>query len=519
MSNPILCSFDSIDRDNIVDILCRSSITDREYIGLKPHIDYLVKYCNDIGVKTIIVENEYIDRDFLEDYAGFYVRCFSEYHSKCCRLHLFNFNISKKQFNRLLLGRNSVQLIEKMKAPGNYLGFMVIKPLPRTVLGRTCLRVRPELEQGHFIGRSYNVNLYGIPLVAEKTIAFQEQDHVVAACATSALWSAFQCTGQVFRHHIPSPVEITKSALQRFPMSEREFPNSGLYDIQIANAIRGVGLDPIPYNFDPSARDEISKLRTVIYAYLKAGIPILLGVRLLGLPNEPGHAVAVTGFKLNPAYAPASGGSTHLMANGLKMIYAHDDGIGPYAPMELTIIDYQGKKAAAFTTDWRDQHGNPVYALPDYLFVPVYHKIRIPFASVLESVVSFDDWIKRLYGQGIHLFQNGLEWDVYLTTVSNLKTEIEGNSRLSGAYRKTILTQPMPRFIWRATARCQGSAVLDLLYDATDIDQGAFFVRVIEYDCGKQYSYVLRALSKVEAFTNWNKADPLWMVLRWFAHS
>lgn len=46
-------------------------------------------YFDHIGAKTIIVENDYIDRDFLEDYSGYYARCFHDYQRSCTRLHFF----------------------------------------------------------------------------------------------------------------------------------------------------------------------------------------------------------------------------------------------------------------------------------------------------------------------------------------------------------------------------------------------------------------------------------------------
>ena len=54
-----------------------------------------------------------------------------------------------------------------------------------------------------------------------KSLSFQEQDHEVAACATSALWSIFHGTGKMFQHPILSPVEITKVAFEIMPLDTR----------------------------------------------------------------------------------------------------------------------------------------------------------------------------------------------------------------------------------------------------------------------------------------------------------
>ena len=88
----------------------------------------------------------------------------------------------------------------------------------------------------------YEANLIGIQLQVN-TLAFQEQDKTIAACATSALWTIFHGTGMLFQHRIPSPVEITRVATDRFPR-ERSFPSDGLDLLQAVDAVRSIGLEP-----------------------------------------------------------------------------------------------------------------------------------------------------------------------------------------------------------------------------------------------------------------------------------
>ena len=521
-------SFDSFDRNLFVDILSRYSIADKGFVETKQQIEYFVSYCNDIGVKTIVVEQDYIDMGFLEDYTGYYVRCFADYRSKCTRLHFFNFNFTGRQFSNCLLGKGH-KLKALMKQTGSYLGFIVIKPLPRTIIGRTCLQAYKEENRRYFVTRDYKVNLYGIELVVEKTLAFQEQDHAVSACATSALWSTFQSTSRIFDHRIPSPVEITKEALQRFPTAERGLPNSGLTDMQIANGIRSVGLDPVPFSIDHSRKEEtIAIIQDITYAYLKCNIPILLGFEFKELPQSPCHAVAVTGFNLDLSKPLIPRGDTSflLRSSRIDKIFVHDDGVGPFARMDLDPTDesrttegnHHKFSDAYLSSEWpdKDDETKKLYASPICMLVSVYHKIRIPYISALDSVISFDAWIDELAKKEFKLFSEKLEWDVYLTTVNRLKSEIEQSQLISGAYKKSFLLEPMPRFIWRATAYEKNQPVLDLLFDATDIDQGSFLTRTIEYDYGLQYSHVIREAAKKLEFKDMRKTDLLWVVLSWF---
>ncbi len=71
----------------------------------------------------------------------------------------------------------------------SYLGFSVIKPLPVTFLGKTCLKAYSndsnDGSERHYIHRQYIANLLGIQFSVD-SVAYQEQDKVVSACATTS---------------------------------------------------------------------------------------------------------------------------------------------------------------------------------------------------------------------------------------------------------------------------------------------------------------------------------------------
>jgi hypothetical protein len=336
-----------------------------------------------------------------------------------------------------------------------------------------------------------------------ESLAFQEQDAVVAACATSALWSAFNGTGKQFQHHIPSPVEITKSATAHVPLDTRTFPNSiGLSLPQMADAIRSVGLEP----YTIGATDQYV-IKGNLYAYLRGHIPVLLGIKFpRGL-----HAVTVAGYSLGtqtPVVYPQSG--FLLKAFRMDKIYAHDDQIGPFARMEF-LPDNE------FGTSRLDDTGlTCLRAAPTAMLVPLYPKIRIPFNTILAIVFSFASVIEEMQQHGIPLSIT-VEWDIYLTDVNSLKSELRDTSVLLGDYRRRILTRPMPRFLWRATALLSDKPALDLLFDATDIEQGQSFVGVVEYN--KALGTIMRAISQTLVQSGQAFARPDQHVLSWLAVS
>lgn len=189
--------------DGLCDLLSVHSKAGADVVRAKQHVGYFREYFDHIGCRSIVVELEYVDRDYLEDFAAYYVRCFEGYPRFCVRLHFFAGKFGAAKFKRVLLHTRSTAEL------GLYLGFVVVRPLPETIIGRTCLATyEPENGRRYYPAiRTYDVNLFGISLQVS-TLAFQEQDQVVAACATSALWSGFQATARLFQHPIYSPVTM-----------------------------------------------------------------------------------------------------------------------------------------------------------------------------------------------------------------------------------------------------------------------------------------------------------------------
>lgn len=503
-------------------LIASKSSSSPDIISGKLHKLYFDGYFSDIKARTIVVENYYIDHDYLEDFAGYYVRCFSPYERTCTRLHFFDTSFTKDIFNKFLKAESEELDCNKLQSA--YLGFIVVKPIPQTAIGRTCLKTYESENRRHFpITRWYKASLFGLDLKV-KTLAFQEQDKAVAACATSALWSVFHGTGMLFQHPILSPVEITKAATEQFPIESRTMPNKGLSAAMMARAIRNVGLEPFLVN----VQDEYI-LKSTLYAYLRGEIPMILGIELMDvsskLPRSRGyHAVAATGYSLGQSNPIPYGPSGFLSkATRIDKLYVHDDQVGPFARMSFDGVSVRKKvhkdesDRASLTTSWIGESAKPgsVRAIPDILLIPLYHKIRIPFGSVHDSVYEFDMVIRNMAKatdlEAVLGDACKLEWDIYLTTVNELKREILCSKKLGDDYFKEVLLENMPRFMWRATAYAGKTIALDLLFDATDIEQGKFIVRVIEYD--KNLALFLRAISKIVPAGFGELAD---RIFKWF---
>jgi hypothetical protein len=458
----------------------------------KHHFICFENYFKSIKTQTIVVEKNYINREYLEDYASYYVRSFNNYERKCTRLHFFGASFNDEQFKQVL--RNDAIGYQANELQTGYHGFIVLKKLPKTIIGKTCLITYSHEGFRYFPSiRKYFTNLYGIPLEVE-SLAYQEQDSIVAACASSAIWSALHGTGILFQHSLPSPVEITRAATKHFPFSNRHFPNKGLTPEQMALTIREVGLEPFLYN-----AETYDRLKATLYAYLMGKIPVIVGYGVWDTndnsPKSPAkfigkHAVLICGFSLNGPLKDEFDGITNLSltSSRINKIYVHDDQIGPFAKMEFNSSVIQINKDVAIEgidTTARDKNGtiDKIKALPDMLIIPLYHKIRIPFDLILKVVNSFNgilDMINKTPSlPTIEMF----EWDIFLSKVQDFKKEIFSDSLIAcDGYKESILTAEYPRFIWRARGSRTRSRVIEFIFDATDIDQGDYFMNLIVYD-------------------------------------
>ena len=464
--------------DALLQCLAEASLAEAEDVKRKLHLRYFTDYFAELVALTIVVEPGYVDHDYLEDYAAYYVRCFETYQRTTTRLHFFRRDFSASEFRSALTDDDSP--LKSADLQEAYLGFVVLKPLPQTIIGRTCLVTYGDDRGRRFfpILRDYEVNLFGIPLTV-RSLAYQEQDTVVAACATSALWSCFQGTGRLFQHAIPSPVEITKAATRHVPEnlpanSARALPNNGLTATQMAIAIRDVGLEPYIVA-SPSAY----LLNSSLYAYLRCRIPLILTIHLYDVIGGTetllgAHAVAVTGFSLghsNPV--PHTSTGFLLRATRIDKIYAHDDQVGPFSRLvhARTAQEY-------LATSW--QGAGTIEARPWFLLLPLYHKIRIPFENIHDAILELDHFLEQARPQ-VYPTLPRTEWDIFLTTVSQLKSDIHMTLRplLGGGVEKALVAN-LPRFIWRVKARCGNDCHLELLFDATGIAQHNLLVHVIE---------------------------------------
>jgi hypothetical protein len=438
-----------------------------------PQAKYLFRYLQELGAQCIVVEPDYTDGDYLDDYANYYAKSHERYDRTCVRLHFFSEPWTPESLQSAL--RASVTPEELQRA---YLGFAVARPLPEAIIGRTVLAKYPDVKPGgrrfYPATREYTAHLFGTTLTVD-SLAFQEQDTVLAACATVALWSAFQKTSELFHTGMPTPVEITRSGTDGL-LTTRAFPSRGLAVPQMALAVREVGLEPEVFECNGEV-----PLLSLLVGYVGLGIPPILGVDI----EEQGlHAVAVVGYSLRETrqHTHEDAIPYQLRRVGLRVdeLYVHDDGHCPFARIRAhakrTTPD--GPSAIYFDGTWSKAAGagGDAKLTPVFVMVPVYHKVRLSF-------IDLQQWISRFTQAATTVLPTTPEpeWITSLTDTNQMKKQVKA-SGLDSAVIDRVLLSAQPRFIWSARMEVGERPVVEILFDATGMRRSQVAFDVLWYE-------------------------------------
>ena len=449
-----------------------NSYTSPEVISVKNHFIFLQNYlgAGGLGTKTILIEEDYVSKDYLHDYATYYALCFEKYSKFCKRVHFFGSSFNEGELNKIIEEKN-----QNEEFWSSYLGFIVVKPIPYTVIGYTVLKTYKNgvgFNSRNFWGtREYTAHLFGNEIKFQ-SLAFQEQDTVLSACATTAIWSMLNKASADYHTKLKSPNEITKDADRTSLDGSRLFPNKGLNVLQICKAIENSGLvsEVKPPNYFikcPELGIEYLEVLTNNYtkkllnAYSPIGIPIIL---VISVPNGEGyglHAITVSGFKLNPPTAVLPKTEVSWLSLNIDKFYAHDDQWGPFARIEFE-DDHKLK------TPWAVLHQPEKPTFITNIIIPLYPKVRISYEDIESLVLGIDCILTEFFGDQI-LYD--LVWDVKIEYANNVKKTVKG-SDLEDDIKRRVLTQSLPKYLWVASCYIGDNRVFDFTFDATDIKSG-----------------------------------------------
>ena len=460
----LVCEFSKPTVSNLVKECFGSDFPD---IFDKPQLNYLYRYLNDLCANSVILEREYLDKDYLEDYLKYYAKCFRNKGPKCARLHFFSIYVDHSVLNDVLAHGPQSRYYRPLC--DSYLGFIVVKPLPMTFIGKTCLKHYPKINQLSTkkvcITRKYDVDMFGVKLSVD-TVAFQEQDKVVSACATTAIWVALHASSWSNEKQIPACSEITGNALNHIVGSNNSFPNKGLTNKQILRALDIAGLRYYNEALDENALTH--DFFDTVKCHIDSDIPLLLGAKIKTCSGKDlgRHAVTIIGYSIE---------------NGEQTLYIHDDRLGPFARASFRCIgDVNG-----LVLQQKDDLGNwqdpQEILIPISLIIPTNKKARIPYVLPRNTckliVQEFRNMLVGISKDAVFAFDQAVNFSLRLAQISDVRQSLieqqfEDKSPQALAKKVSFLVGSYARFQWVASFTFQDRPAFKLLFDATDIPQG-----------------------------------------------
>jgi hypothetical protein len=265
----------------------------------------------------------------------------------------------------------------------------------------------------------------------------------------------------------------------------------------MGQAILSAGLEPeyVEVNHE-------TPLSSLLYAYARMGIPVVLLVYLLD-QKSGFHAMTVVGYAFPSDETPIierkashePKARINYKARSIDRFYVHDDNIGPFAYLLIEETAAELKDAQQYDEETAEYFEAAPYTLeaswynedderctlkcaPMFAVIPIDPLIRLTF-------LGFHKWLVRCvelfeaYSADVELSLDDCLWDVRLQPAKELKGELRARGVPA---TNAILIKPYPLYIWRATVCKGGSELLDIFADATEVDTAFSFLDILYYD-------------------------------------
>lgn len=231
-----------------------------------------------------LLEPDYIDADYRNEYANFYAQTFREISDRCRRLHFFKTTSDADT--------------------EEYLGFSVLRPIRTRPVGRTFIAPPAGLAPHISCATATFVRPYGQELEVT-AFPFMEQDAQLGVCAHASAWmvALYHHLAHVSARHFVSDIAQGANSVKNV---WRSTPSDGLTDEQVGGALQKIGLSPVAYPVsDPPAGVRVSE---VVCRYLNSRLPVVL--------TTPGHVTVLIGYGRDDT--------------GQLFFIRSDEGTGPY---------------------------------------------------------------------------------------------------------------------------------------------------------------------------------------------
>jgi hypothetical protein len=363
------------------------------------------------AVKGVLIERNYIDKDYRSTFYNFYAKKGQHYRADCVRLHFFDQTVSFDE-KSLKVSCADDRLTD------HYFGYMVLRPTGIATIGRSV--VSPDVRSGasrFIISADHKVHLLGYKLTIQ---GFPSMDqHIdISVCAHAACWSILRHYSErysVYREYLTH--DITMMAQQFNPGGL--VPSRGLEVSHAERVFQEASTFPVHVARGSKGKADLSFYRQ-LSAYVESGFPIFAAM------HSRGHAIAVVGYEWRTPLNTGIPGLRYAW-DEVQSLAVVDDNHLPYLSIPVTGgAQYSAEDIDAF-----------IVALPEKIFYPADAVDRLaPALFKLGAVVGLppkEETIIRYF----------------ITTGSALRRFVRGReSEFDPKLIQAVMTLPFAQFIW-----------------------------------------------------------------------
>lgn len=365
------------------------------------------------AIKAVLIERNYIDKDYRSTYYNFYAKKGQHYREDCVRLHFFDETVT---FDDKALKLSCPEGDERLT--DHYFGYMVLRPTGAATIGRSV--VSPDVRSGadrYVITAPHKVHLLGYKLIVQ---GFPSMDqHVdISVCAHAACWSVLRHYSErynVYREFLTH--DITMMAQQFDPGGL--IPSKGLEVTHAERVFQEAGTFPVLVARELNNTGDLSFYRQLA-AYVESGFPLFAAM------HTQGHAIAVVGYQWRVPVNTGIPGMRYSW-DEFRSLAVIDDNHLPYHSIPVAGgAPYSAKDIDAF-----------IVALPEKVYYPADAVDQLaPTLFKLGAVLGLppqDQTIIRYF----------------ITTGSAFRRFVRDHaSEFDPNLIKTVMTLPFAQFVW-----------------------------------------------------------------------
>lgn len=416
-----LLQTETAELDGVLSKLRPQCTSSSEFVKMRQTLLFFMKSLrDDLGVE---IEYNYVDKVYRDSYYAYYGTKKLPYSRYCVRLSFFDSSFD-----------NNVNLDDVANIRDNYLGFLVLRPLPYCI-GRNVIDPKAKadiaIQQSKICKALVESSCFGIKLNA---VGFphSSQDTETMTCAQTTIWAILEYYGNKYNIYRPTKPSEIKRILESFSY-ERQYPSSGLTYSQISVALRSLGFGSKIY----SRGTDVAYFYRLLACYTESGIPTAIALRGSGI----GHAVVCIGreqidkteAKKHPTLSPS--GKQFFDWNdtvAAKRFVFNDDNFPSYQLASLNTPCAYYTQLVSATSSW-------LQANITQFIAPLYSKIYMDAESaielstvVLDTYINIQDHVKR----------------TFLTSCRTLREHIASLHSVPNDLRIALLQINLPKFVW-----------------------------------------------------------------------